>query len=416
MSIELADLETATDVEIVSDNIRAVGVIYSVWLLEQAGVFGVLDRIVDLFNRGLLPLGRGPAGRALYRLWRAGDRMTEAERAALYARALGVPGGEAADGSGGEPNREFLSLWLRFLAAVSAYARQYGAVGLTVPPTAENAAVRAAALDLAANASAHGGGLLTAAARRLRQEVGPMFAVLGEPELLQAFGARDVWQLIERVEQQELGGARNLARYRSQAAAGSRIFDWLASLTESAEGSGTSRDDVDLVEAVESLLAAMMAAAPAPDPDDLLAAVRREGAAGIAALLVGAPGTGKTLAAHVLAGALEMPIFRVDLSRVVSKYLGETEKNLEVIFERAEQQDAVLFFDEADALFGKRTEVKDSHDRYANAAIDYLLQRIEAYEGALILASNLNENLDTALSTAGARRPWRVLRFPWPKV
>ncbi|HQR55981.1 MAG TPA: hypothetical protein PLW72_08315, partial [Burkholderiaceae bacterium] len=112
MSIELADLETATDVEIVSDNIRAVGVIYSVWLLEQAGVFGVLDRIVDLFNRGLLPLGRGPAGRALYRLWRAGDRMTEAERAALYARALGVPGGEAADGSGGEPNREFLSLWL----------------------------------------------------------------------------------------------------------------------------------------------------------------------------------------------------------------------------------------------------------------------------------------------------------------
>jgi SpoVK/Ycf46/Vps4 family AAA+-type ATPase len=238
-----------------------------------------------------------------------------------------------------------------------------------------------------------------------------MFAVLGEPELLQAFGARSVWQLIERVQQQELGGARNLARYRSQASAGSRIFDWLAATSGSAGAGGTAKDDAGLVEAVERLLAAMSAAAPAAGADALLAAVRGEGAAGVAALLVGAPGTGKTLAAHVLASALNLPIFRIDLSRVVSKYIGETEKNLDAVFERAAQQDAVLFLDEADALFGRRTEVKDSHDRYANAAIDYLLQRLEEYEGALILATNLKENIDAAF----ARRPWRVLRFPWPK-
>jgi hypothetical protein len=411
MSIELPDLEATADVEIAADNIRAVGAIYSVWLLEQAAVFRVLDRIVELFQNGQLPLGQGHAGRALYRLWRSGDRMSAQERAAFYTQTLGVPGGEA----GGETNQEFLSLWLRFLVAVSTYARQHGAAGLTVPPTTANAAVRAAARDLEANAAAHGRGSVPDTARRLQQEVSQMFAVLGEPELLQAFGARSVWQLIERVQQQELGGARNLARYRSQASAGSRIFDWLASLSDSAEATGTPRDDAALAEAVELLLAAMTAAAPAAEPGDLLAALGNKGAAGVAALFLGPSGTGKTLAAHVLASALRLPIFRIDLSRVVSKYIGETEKNLEVIFNRAEQQDAVLFFDEADVLFGRRTEVRDSHDRYANAAIDYLLQRLEAYEGALVIASDLQENIEAAFSREGAHRRWRVLRFPRPK-
>src|SRR5207253_3799580 len=99
---------------------------------------------------------------------------------------------------------------------------------------------------------------------------------------------------------------------------------------------------------------------------------------GISALFAGASGTGKTMAAEVLAAALRLDLYRIDLSCVVSKYIGETEKNLRRVFDAAEDGGAILFFDEADALFGKRSEVKDSHDRYANIEINYLLQRMEA--------------------------------------
>jgi hypothetical protein len=117
---------------------------------------------------------------------------------------------------------------------------------------------------------------------------------------------------------------------------------------------------------------------------------------GISVLLSGPSGTGKTLAAEVLAGALGIDLYRIDLSGVVSKWIGETEKNLRRVFDAAEAGGAMLFFDEADALFGKRTEVKDSHDRYANVEIGYLLQRMEAYRGLSILATNLRGNLDAA--------------------
>lgn len=117
---------------------------------------------------------------------------------------------------------------------------------------------------------------------------------------------------------------------------------------------------------------------------------------GISVLLSGPSGTGKTLAAEVLAGALGLDLYRIDLSGVVSKWIGETEKNLRRVFDAAEAGGAVLFFDEADALFGKRTEVKDSHDRYANVEVGYLLQRMETYRGLSILATNLRGNLDAA--------------------
>jgi hypothetical protein len=131
---------------------------------------------------------------------------------------------------------------------------------------------------------------------------------------------------------------------------------------------------------------------------------------GISALFAGPSGTGKTMAAEVLARRLKLELFRIDLSQVVSKYIGETEKNLRRVFDAAEESGAILFFDEADALFGKRTEVKDSHDRYANVEINYLLQRMEAYRGLAILATNLKESLDQAFM----RRLRFVINFPFP--
>ncbi len=117
---------------------------------------------------------------------------------------------------------------------------------------------------------------------------------------------------------------------------------------------------------------------------------------GISALFAGPSGTGKTMAGEVLARELRLDLYRVDLSQVVSKYIGETEKNLRQVFDTAEQGSAILLFDEADALFGKRTEIKDSHDRFANIEVSYLLQRMEAYHGLAILTTNLRGALDTA--------------------
>jgi len=131
---------------------------------------------------------------------------------------------------------------------------------------------------------------------------------------------------------------------------------------------------------------------------------------GIAALFAGEPGTGKTMAAEVLAHALGLDLYTIDLATVVDKYVGETEKNLDRIFREAERVHGVLFFDEADAIFGKRSEVRDAHDRYANVEIAYLLQRMEVFDGIAILATNLRANLDDAFS----RRLDAVVDFPEP--
>ena len=131
---------------------------------------------------------------------------------------------------------------------------------------------------------------------------------------------------------------------------------------------------------------------------------------GISALFSGPSGTGKTMAAEVLANELQLDLYRIDLASVVSKYIGETEKNLRRVFDAAEDSGAILFFDEADALFGKRSEVKDSHDRYANIEVSYLLQRMEAYRGLAVLATNLKNSVDTAF----LRRIRFVVNFPFP--
>lgn len=131
---------------------------------------------------------------------------------------------------------------------------------------------------------------------------------------------------------------------------------------------------------------------------------------GISVLFSGPPGTGKTMAAEILAIRLDLPMFRIDLSQVVSKYIGETEKNLKRLFDIADISDTILFFDEADALFGKRSEVKDAHDRYANLEISYLLERMERFKGLAILATNRKKDLDEAF----LRRLRYIVDFPLP--
>lgn len=133
---------------------------------------------------------------------------------------------------------------------------------------------------------------------------------------------------------------------------------------------------------------------------------------GYRSLFFGPPGTGKTLTACLLGKSTGSDVYRIDLSMVVSKYIGETEKNLSKVFDKAEQKGWILFFDEADSLFGKRTNISDSHDRYANQEISYLLQRIEDYNGVVILASNMKSNIDDAFT----RRFQSIIHFPVPRA
>ena len=139
-------------------------------------------------------------------------------------------------------------------------------------------------------------------------------------------------------------------------------------------------------------------------------AARHGRGVGLTALFAGASGTGKTMAAEVIAAELDLDLYKIDLATVVSKYIGETEKNLREIFSAAEQSGAILLFDEADALFGKRSEVRDSHDRYANLEVSYLLQQMEAYQGVAILTTNMQHALDTAFT----RRLRFIVQFPFP--
>ena len=167
----------------------------------------------------------------------------------------------------------------------------------------------------------------------------------------------------------------------------------------------------------------VLPAAQSAQVDEMLAAManhirlRRErdvaaapGDGGLWALFAGPTGTGKTMAAEVIAAELGVPVYRVDLSQVIGKFIGETEKNLNRVFGAAESANAILFFDEADALFGKRTGVNDAHDRYANIEVSDLLDQMERFNGLAILASNLRSNIDEAFS----RRLRYVIDFPVP--
>lgn len=267
----LPDLETRSDGEIVAENLHAVQAIYFAYQLEAMRAFDVADRLAELFRGGQLPIGRGRAGQLLQR-YGSDERLSQTERRSLYARALGVPGAEPGDGL---PNREFAALWRRFAARAAAHDRH------------QDAALVQAARALAANASRHGAGLRNAV-ERLARDANTLRAVLEAPEIRRAYGARDMWQVIEQVAARELGGAADTRDRRARALAGSAVLEWLADQ-----------------------------AAALNDPE------------------------------------------AADLGRVVSQYIGETERHLQALFDRARHLDALLRFDEAHALFGQRAEAQD---------------------------------------------------------
>ncbi|XZG68936.1 hypothetical protein ACTSKR_09740 [Chitinibacteraceae bacterium HSL-7] len=268
LEISLPDLEESVDVEIVQENLHAVQAIYFSYMLEEARLFQVIERIVELFRQGLLPLGRGKAGDYLFRYYKtAGERITEAERRDLYMRAFGAPGG---DPNGTMPNREFNELWLRFVSAVSNFARQISVEKLlrqNVPMAVSQEQVRKAARDLAANLSLHGYGIAYFAATELQQSILEFRDVLSDAEIKGAFGARDMWQVIDQVNANYLGGARNTYRYRVQANAGAIIVRWLAKNHQ--RMSGRFGTDVISIDALTNpQLRALGGDRPLVDPSD----------------------------------------------------------------------------------------------------------------------------------------------------
>ena len=229
IDIDLPDLEAQSDIEIQSDNLQAMQAIYFAAQLEDLKVFQVVDKLVELFQNGMLPLGKGNAGNTLYDYWKqAIKRMTETERRNLYFRTFGFAGG---DPSAGAPNREFNDLWLRFVSAVSSYARQVTVENLlrtNIPIPVTQQQVKKSARDLGANLSLHGYGIGYFAATELQNQIREIIGLLSDPDIKTAYGARDMWQVIDQVASLELGGAKNSIRYRTMATSGAIIIRWLA--------------------------------------------------------------------------------------------------------------------------------------------------------------------------------------------
>ena len=229
MDIALPDLEESTDVEIVRENLDAAQAIYFAWQLEEARMPQVVERIVELFRAGLLPLSYGKAGDYLYSYYKkAGERITEGERRDLYMRAFGAPGG---DPSVNQPNREFNELWLRFISSVSSFGRQLTVDRMfrsQIPLSVSQESVRKAARDLAASLSRNCYGIAYQFSKELKTLIIEYRDLLNDQEIRGAFGARDIWQVIDQVNANYLGGARNSHRYRTQAKCGAIIVAWLS--------------------------------------------------------------------------------------------------------------------------------------------------------------------------------------------
>jgi hypothetical protein len=225
-----------------AENIRAVEVIYFAAMLEDAKFFNVMDRLVALFQSGLLPIETNATAGKLYKYWKQQPlRLSSNERKTLYSRVLGI-GGSA----GTNPNREFNDLWLRFISAVSAANDQ--------------PAVRKAGRDLAGNLSLHGFGFTYFAAAELESQIETITSLLSAPDVRSAYGSKDMWQVIDKVAALDLGGARNTARYRTLAQSGATVISWLSRKTAELNKDSNrpiltaQRDDRRLVTACEAWL------------------------------------------------------------------------------------------------------------------------------------------------------------------
>jgi uncharacterized protein YjdB len=228
IDINLPDLEqNVSNFEIISGNIFALQPAYFCSMLEELKVFQVVEKLVELFQNGILPVVRGDAGNLLFAWWKnAALRVSESERRSFYARSLGFPGGDADN-----PNRVFRPVFMRFVSAVSSFVRQNTVDNLlrsNIPGAISQQQVRKAARDLATNISSHGYGIAYPMATELQKEINDVMNILKNSEIQDAYGAKDMWQLVDQVAGLELGGAANSVKYRTMASAGAVVFAWLA--------------------------------------------------------------------------------------------------------------------------------------------------------------------------------------------
>jgi hypothetical protein len=241
ITISLPDLDAQANLEIVRDNVIATQALYFSAALDDMQFFGVADKIRELFQLGMLPFGKSRGGDLIFAFTKKGiNRMTEIERRNLYARTFGFPGGDP----NVVPNREFSDLWLRFVSAVSELGRQVNLDDLLTarrPGSVSQEQVRKAGRDLAANLSLHGYGVGYFAATELQTTIKEIIDILSSEDVKNAYGARDMYQVIDQVATLELGGARNTTRYRTIAQAGAVIIAWLATRGELLSSTGKAR-------------------------------------------------------------------------------------------------------------------------------------------------------------------------------
>ena len=247
LGIDLPDLEDAAEFGIVPDNVRLMGPMICAAMFDELKAFEVVDKLVELFQHGMLTIGNGSAGKQLYKYWKdAPNRMSDAERRNFYAMTMGVPGGE----TNGMVNREFNDLWLRFVSSVSSFVRQNEVDKLlraTLPSPISHQQIRKSARDLAVNLSLHGYGMAYYAALDLQAQIKFMIGLLGDKEVMANYGARDMWQVVDQVATLELGGAKTSSRYRTLATCGAIITAWLANNADRIRRAGGPIIDIDEV-------------------------------------------------------------------------------------------------------------------------------------------------------------------------
>lgn len=227
IAIDLPDLNQSLDTNVVAENVYLMGPMIFASMFEELKAFQVVDKLVELSQRGHLSLGRGPAGTKLYQYWReAPNRMSEVERQTFYAMTLGLPTGQP----GAQTNSDFQDLWLRFVSSVSELIRESRVEALIraeQPLGINQQQVKKAARDLVSNMSLHGYGMAYYAAVDLQKQINEMIKLLSDEEVRSSFGARDMWGVIDQIAQVELGGARNSSKYRTLATSGAIITRWL---------------------------------------------------------------------------------------------------------------------------------------------------------------------------------------------